>query len=94
MPSDAPPSLRCGCLPEGLSLESFHQPPENVRGQNLEGQYLVDFSQQAKFVVPSSEVFCDDIAEVPELQIPVQDALDAFAHQTSYFRKLINSARN
>ena len=37
---------------------------------------------------PLRKFFCDDIAEVPELQIPVQDALGAFAHQKSYFSKI------
>ena len=88
LPSDAPPSLRCGCLPEGLSLESFHAPPENIRGKNTEGQYLADFAQQVKHVLPSSEDVCDDIAEVPFFHIPAQDALDAFTHQKSYFKNV------
>ena len=35
--SDAPPSLRCGHMPEGFIVEIFHDPPQQVHARNLEG---------------------------------------------------------
>ena len=72
LPSDAPPSVRCGCLPEGVNCESFHEPPDNIRGKNTEGHYLADFAQQVKYVLPSSEDLCDEIAEVQFFTFPLR----------------------
>ena len=42
----------CGSLPEGSSLEDFHEPPRKIHAKNAEGHYWKDFATQVRESFP------------------------------------------
>ena len=86
--SDAPPSLLCGHMLEGFTVDSFHAPPQHVHARNLEGQYLLDFSERVRHALPLVENLYDRLAIVTSIDIPVDDALQAATQQKSFFKRV------
>ena len=47
---DNPYAVPCGELPDGTTVESFHDPPSKVHSRNQEGQYLQGFAEQLRLL--------------------------------------------
>ena len=72
-----PVSKLCGTLPEGLQLESFHEPPPPKKNLLTEAQYLHEFILQMRKAVPAQTMLPQHAKEFDRWAVSESNAIAA-----------------
>ena len=85
-PTDTPVSVHCGNIPQGFSLDDFHNPPSAVHARNGEAKYWQDAKSCLNRILPDPTQDEVALAQTHHSQLDGANAIEAAERQQSFFK--------